>query len=329
MSLKDNIRDREYNKFDEDNSVKIRSDEIKLIRTDVVNSSLTYEGRAIEQSSLITDAVWQIKRISVQGTETVIEFADSGKYTQIWNDRNSLFSPVPFVNTKSLQFDGVNDYVNIPNSVDLQFGIASAFSVSWWIKTTAAVARDVLQKKINSGQNPGWGTHIDGSQRIQFELRNAVSNRIVVRTSDGTTVNNGNWRNVIYTYSGSGSASGVKIYLDGVLQTLTTVNDTLTSSPISNGPLRMCADESGSTTLACNLDEPSIWGKELSQSEVTELYNLGVPNDLQSVSFATDLISWWRNGDNDTFPTILDQEGANHGTMINMTSGDIETEVAP
>ena len=48
----------------------------------------------------------------------------------------------------------------------------------------------------------------------------------------------GEWQNVAVTYDGSGSASGVKIYVDGVLDTATTtlVNN-LSGSIVSQGPL--------------------------------------------------------------------------------------------
>ena len=43
---------------------------------------------------------------------------------------------------------------------------------------------------------------------------------------------------------------------------------------------------------------------------------------------STSLAGWWRMVDGDTFPTILDNSNnSNNGTMTNMASGDIESDV--
>ena len=73
-----------------------------------------------------------------------------------------------------------------------------------------------------------------------------------------------------------------------------------------------------------NIDEVAVFNSELSASNVTSIYNSGSPADLTSFS----PVSWWRNGDSDTYPTLNDNgSGSNNGTMTNMTSGDIVTDV--
>jgi hypothetical protein len=77
-----------------------------------------------------------------------------------------------------------------------------------------------------------------------------------------------------------------------------------------------------------NLDEASMWNKELAASTITEIYNSGEPTDLSGVS---GLIGWWRMGDpNGTaaYPTITDQStNSNNATMTNMASSDIVASV--
>ena len=72
------------------------------------------------------------------------------------------------------------------------------------------------------------------------------------------------------------------------------------------------------------IDEAAIFNSELSQSDITAIYGSGTPIDLSSYS---SLVSWWRMGDGDTFPTLTDNKGTNNGTMTNMTSGNIVTDV--
>ena len=70
----------------------------------------------------------------------------------------------------------------------------------------------------------------------------------------------------------------------------------------------------------------------LSDAEVTAIYNSGVPIDLTSNSgdytSASDLDFYLKMGDGDTYPTITDNSSnSNNGTMTNMTSDDIVTDV--
>ena len=74
------------------------------------------------------------------------------------------------------------------------------------------------------------------------------------------------------------------------------------------------------------IDEVSYWDKALSSSEITELYNSGSAADLSSHSAVSDLVSWWRMGDNasddltaDT-GQITDVEGSNNLIPRNTTS---------
>jgi hypothetical protein len=73
---------------DED-TVETRSMAMK-IALDEVSSTVTYVGEAITGTAL-SAASWRIKRISVTGTVTLIEWADgNGSFDNIWNNRASL-----------------------------------------------------------------------------------------------------------------------------------------------------------------------------------------------------------------------------------------------
>ena len=64
------------------------------------------------------------------------------------------------------------------------------------------------------------------------------------------------------------------------------------------------------------VDEVAIFNSALSASDVSDIYNSGVPADLTSLS----PVNWWRMGDNDggTGTTITDQgSGGNNGTLTN------------
>jgi hypothetical protein len=59
-------------------------------RVDEATATITYVGRA-KIGSLPSDAVWQIQRITISGTQTIIEWASgNSSFDKIWNNRSSL-----------------------------------------------------------------------------------------------------------------------------------------------------------------------------------------------------------------------------------------------
>ena len=75
-------------------------------------------------------------------------------------------------------------------------------------------------------------------------------------------------------------------------------------------------------------DEQSIWSDELTSSHVLEIYNSGTPNDLSLHSAAAKLDGWWRDGDGDVYPTILDASGnGKNGEMKQLSESSITTIV--
>ena len=78
--------------------------------------------------------------------------------------------------------------------------------------------------------------------------------------------------------------------------------------------------------FAGNMDDVAIFNAELSGSDVTNIYNSGTPKDESSRS---NLVGYWKMGDGDTHPTLIDSSSnSNNGTMTNMSSDDIEANTS-
>ena len=59
-------------------------------RIDEVSSSVTYIGTAVVGTTAAA-ASWQIQRLTVSGTETIIEYADGyATFDNVWSNRTSL-----------------------------------------------------------------------------------------------------------------------------------------------------------------------------------------------------------------------------------------------
>jgi len=229
-----------------------------------------------------------------------------------------------FSNLKSLDFDGVDSYVDCGNPSNLSFGNGlsdSAFSISAWIKMDDIYRFRILSKY----QAPNYEYQFDVGSGSRLELYIFDGTKYRARLFN-TALNTGQWYHVAATYSGVGGTNaqnGIKIYVDGVrVDDTTDTNGTYVA--MHNTTANVYIGRIHSTYANGKMDEVAVFNSELSASNVTSIYNSGSPADLTSFS----PISWWRNGDGDTYPTLNDNgSGSNNGTMTNMTSGDIVTDV--
>jgi hypothetical protein len=178
-----------------------------------------------------------------------------------------------------------------------------------------------------SGNLRGWAVNSKGTApqgRLTFLLRNiASSNEVIVYSS--VSINDGSWHHCVCCYDGGSAASGVSLYIDGVLDASPGVEaDSLTATIQNAVDLNLGARENGvSNHLLGDLDEVAVYDKVLTSLEVREIYGGKEPNDISALGSYSNCVAWWRMGDGDTFPTLTDNAGSYDGTMTNMESGDI------
>jgi len=231
---------------------------------------------------------------------------------------------IPFTNLLSLLFDGVDELVAFGDVAPFQFERTDVFSFSIWFKTSTP-SRTLISKKLLGASDPGYQIHMHSGGKIEFHLVGSGGGEIDVESPSG--FDDGVWHNTVVTYDGSSTAAGVSIYIDGVSQSISITVDTLVASTLNSEQLRIGTLAASTEPWDGNLDEFSVWDKELTSGEVTEIYNAGVPMDLNKHSAAANLVAFYRNGDNDVFPTLTDNKGSNNGTMTNMEAGDIVSDV--
>lgn len=216
-----------------------------------------------------------------------------------------------FSNTKSIQLDGVDDYVDMGNTLD--FTNTDAFSISCWFKRTrSGVSEFLVAKQESSGNFRGYALLIPSSDnKVTIVIRNntASSGRLIV---DGATaITDTNWHHIVMTYDGSSNVSGINLYLDGNNDTGAT-SGTL-SATISNSTSLQIGARNTANEFSGNIDEVSVFNSELSASDVTSIYNSGTPSDISSIS---GLVSWWRFEGTGTTATDSGS-GGNNGTLVN------------
>jgi hypothetical protein len=243
-----------------------------------------------------------------------------------------------FENLYALDFDGSNDFVDFgsgstftPNSS----GANRGFSISYWAKTS--FSRFVTMNKQDNSPAKEWQAKIDTSGTVVFEVfgnnDGGIKQSLTTDTSAGSFINvsDGNWHHIVMTFDLTSGSSSLLIYIDGVLFSDANGGATYASAGTwaavinTSAPFRLAADSRGFKGV---MDEVSMFDAVLTVTNVNDIYNSGKPGDLTGFGF---LIGWWRNGDptgTGAFPTIVDQStNSNDGTMTNMISADIVTDV--
>lgn len=224
-----------------------------------------------------------------------------------------------FRNDYSTNFDGSNDFVDLGNSLNSSFELGDSFSVSAWIKFNDTTTDRTIVANLDSGTK-GFQLRLRPTEQVRFGIAQTPSVYGVVDTSVLAT---GKWHHVVGTYDGT-NVTGLKVYANGNLDT-GALDSAGTILDITNTETIKIGKYAGGQFYAANIDEVSLFNKELSSSEITALYNGGVPSDITSHD---GLIGWWRMGDGANYPTIPDaSSNSNDGTMTNMAQNDIEPDV--
>lgn len=295
----------------------------RYVLVDRVNSNLSYIGVA-EHGALTSEAHWHVKRVQGVGSLITVESAPRQAFDNIWDDRTTLFPAAAYTNTYSVIFDGVNDYITCGNNYT--FEISQAFSVSMWVKpNNLAATRCLVSKCSNDANVYGWNIqHIIVTGAIQLQMRSSGGTFPIHAFTSALTA--GVWQHVVVTYAGGSNINGARCYRNSV------IGDTPASSSLTGTFANTANFTLGARNTAFpysgHMDEVMVWNKALSQAEVTELYNGGTPFDPIDHSAYGNLLSYWRMGDGDTYPTIFDNDtGGADGTMTNMTAGSIVADV--
>ncbi|MCP5096231.1 MAG: LamG domain-containing protein, partial [Chloroflexi bacterium] len=160
----------------------------------------------------------------------------------------------------ALEFDGVDDYVEIPNESDFDLNV---LSVAFWVKVDAFTTN--WQGMVTKGDG-AWRVHrCGGNQTISFGT-SGLSNGDMC---SNTTFNDGQWHHVVAVYDGSTKS----LYVDGVLDTSLAV----TGSVNTNDYPVMIGDNAqrGGRNFGGWIDDVKIYDQALSDSDVAALYNVG------------------------------------------------------
>ncbi len=124
------------------------------------------------------------------------------------------------------------------------------FTVSAWINPTAVTGVQEVVADTDATTFTGWQLQLNGYQ-VQFGvIANAgTSNGAYAQTIGATRITAGALNHVCGQYDGSGTVAGVKIYINGVLQTSGVLMSTLSGSAASGNPVSLGFQGSGGSNF--------------------------------------------------------------------------------
>jgi len=210
----------------------------------------------------------------------------------------------------ALSFDGSNDQIDTNSNLGISGASPRTFSA--WMKTT-------------DGGN-GWhvivatGYSSNVSNNFELDFRNNVImwERWGLGITGSVVVNDGNWHHACITYDGN----ILKLYVDGSEDTAGNFPYTIGATTSTDTPVRIGGMNHNAKYFNGSISNVSIWNAALTSSQVREIYNEGLPSNLNSHSAYSNLISWWQLGSNSSWNgsrwIVADEKGTNNGYSQNM-----------
>ena len=165
----------------------------------------------------------------------------------------------------SVVFDGTNDYITAGTGSTLNFARADSFTLSAWIKTSVSAVQTILAKVKDTANKEGYMIYLNGSN-LYMDINNDNPSGNFIRVRGASTINDGNWHHVVATYNGTSLASGVKLYLDGVLETMITDQDLLSAEITSSEPFTIGGRQS-TQYINGKIDDARAYARAITAAE--------------------------------------------------------------
>lgn len=184
-------------------------------------------------------------------------------------------------NGGSFILDGIDDYISVPDSDIFTFGNNvddSPFSIESWIKPVNGTPYRIISKFDNTTREWFLSTNDfdgTGTGNPYFVIYSFNSNFIFEYIRTDIPITNNQWHNITATYDGrggSGARNGMKLYVDGEIQSVSGVASG-TYQAMGNKPTNLDIGRLGTGYAAGSVAVAKLYDKELSASEVLQNYN--------------------------------------------------------
>ena len=244
----------------------------------------------------------------IDPTKGIILNSPSGKKYKVTIDDNGDFikqlistpPPTNFQNISSLEFDGVDDRVQLSSN----FVASGEFTLSFWIKPEGVGTNGTA---FVMGTFPVNANFVRLTQLGAIVLKVSTVNNTFSETVATGGTNNlvlDTWQHIAFTRD---SSNVITCYRNGVsFGNTNTDSGTLTLNSFGRIITNTYGYEGG-------LDEVAFWDSDQT-SNISSIYNSGTPNDLTSLS----PLHWYRFEEGSGTTATDSGSGGNNGTLENL-----------
>jgi Concanavalin A-like lectin/glucanases superfamily len=231
-------------------------------------------------------------------------------------------------NAMCTEFDTSMENLQLPSLGELAASKpVTSFSVSYWIKLNG-VQPDwaaPMGACTNGSWQDGFGFYISTNDYVRFWINN-YTDAVDTRASTTTSLVSDVWYHVVGTFDASLPSENIKVYLNGVLEDTGNLKVAV-SSPDESVTIGAINDGDG---MVGRIDEVGFWSNAISPQNVTAIYNNGTTFNLNlnygNYNQSANLTAFYRMGDGDTLPNILDHANSHDGTIQNGNGDELVSD---
>ena len=185
----------------------------------------------------------------------------------------------------ALQFDGVNDYVNVTASSSLD--ITGGLTIEGWFnfKSRSTVTDSMLISKGPCSPNIAYSLDFDNGGGFEFIVSGNGSSEGRAKAFSQVKSENNRWYHVVAVFVPS---QKMEVWVDGVLEGTNESGFGPTPSSIFSNSvnLEFGRGQCGSQSFNGTIDEVRIYNRALSAAEVKQHYNSGITELFGNKSYA-------------------------------------------
>lgn len=176
------------------------------------------------------------------------------------------------VYSRSIYFDGVSDYVDMDDNLDLN---PTSFTISSWVLRESGSNNKTILSKRDLAYTEGYDFKINSTGRFEVSWKNGSTQTI----TSSVVIPQNEWHHLAIIYSG-GTAT---LYIDGVPDTSASL-----SAPVATTRnFNLAAAGKGASLgdfFVGNIDEVRIWDTALSQDQLRYIMNQEIENNTSFVN---------------------------------------------
>jgi hypothetical protein len=270
---------------------------------------------------------------------------DYSKLTSLWRLNNQAADSIgtnngtfagqanydagPQAGTECAVLDGAS-YIKAGKGV--AFETNNPFTATAWIKGPAQNSA-ILGRMNQGGTYTGWEFHAgDRAGALNVWIINQFGPKYIA-VYGASQVLDDNWHHVAMSYDGSGTAAGVRIYVDGQDDTADTTADSLAGTIVAaNAELCLGTRQSGANhNWKGSLSEVSLWKSVLTQAQILGIFQNGVHPPVAFAASAPETfaglpvtLSW----EADPAAQLVIDQGVGNVTAVSV-KGKGSTQVSP